>query len=75
MQPLPDRAMLALRDALIESGGETPVRIEIPVNGKTVCVVPEDRFRVCIDEQLLAAIESIVGSRGTVRQRFPNQEG
>jgi DNA polymerase-3 subunit alpha len=66
---LSDSAVLALRDTLIERRGHTPVRFEIAVGERLVRVIPEDRFRVEVDEDLVTAIESIVGA-GRVRTRL-----
>jgi DNA polymerase-3 subunit alpha len=66
---LPDSAMLALRDTLIERHGETPVRFEITVGERMMRVIPEERFRVEVDDDLVTAIESIVGP-GRVRARL-----
>ena len=66
---LSNSAMLALRDTLIERHGETPVRFEITVGQRMMRVIPEERFRVEVDDDLVTAIESIVGP-GRVRARL-----
>jgi DNA polymerase-3 subunit alpha len=68
-RPLSETAMLDLRDTLIERHGETPVRFEIERDGQLITILPEERFRVEVDEELVAAVESIVG-QGRVRTRF-----
>jgi DNA polymerase-3 subunit alpha len=65
-RPLTDSAALALRDTLIERRGPTLVRFELKVNDRMVRVIPEERFRVEVSDDLVAAIESIVG-QGRVR--------
>jgi DNA polymerase-3 subunit alpha len=71
-RPLSDTAMLNLRDTLIERHGETPVRFEIERGGRLITILPEERFKVEVDEDLVAAVESIVG-QGRVRTRFGRQ--
>ncbi|MDH3254755.1 MAG: DNA polymerase III subunit alpha, partial [Acidobacteriota bacterium] len=64
--------MLALRDTLIENQGETPVRFEIDLGAVVVRVVPEKRFRVSPEPDVIAALESIVGA-GCVRTKLATQ--
>jgi DNA polymerase-3 subunit alpha len=68
-QQLSNSELLALRDALIERHGSTPIRIKMTVDQGRVLITPEDRFRVAVDDDLVESIESIVGC-GNVSRRF-----
>jgi DNA polymerase-3 subunit alpha len=68
-QQLSNSELLALRDALTERHGSTPVRIKMTVDQGRVLITPEDRFRVAVDDDLVESIESIVGC-GNVNRRF-----
>jgi DNA polymerase-3 subunit alpha len=68
-QQLSNTELLALRDALIERHGSTPVRIKMTVDQGSVLITPEGRFRVAVDDDLVESIESIVGC-GNVCRRF-----
>jgi DNA polymerase-3 subunit alpha len=61
--------MLRLRDCLIEHRGEVPVWFSLDLESRTVRILPEDRFRVSADSDLIESIESIVGP-GNVRTRY-----
>ncbi len=62
-------AMLELRDFLVEHQGEVPVQFELDLDGRTLRIVPEERFRVEVAPDLLASLESLVGA-GNVKPRY-----
>ncbi len=66
---LPVARMLELRDFLVEHQGEVPVQFELDLDGRKLRVVPEERFRVEVEPELLASLESLVGA-GNVRPRY-----
>ncbi len=66
---LPDTAMMALRDCLVEHHGDVPVRLRLDLGDRSVRIAPEDRFRVAVDDELVSSLEAIVGE-GRVRKRF-----
>ncbi|MDH3745383.1 MAG: DNA polymerase III subunit alpha [Acidobacteriota bacterium] len=66
---LPDTAMMALRDCLVEHHGDVPVRLRLDLEEHSFEITPEDRFRVAVDDDLVTSLEAIVGE-GRVRKRF-----
>jgi DNA polymerase III alpha subunit len=53
--------LMVLRDLLIENAGEIPVRLHLELENCEVQIVPEERFKVRYDPQLVSAIEAILG--------------
>ncbi len=61
--------MLELRDFLVEHQGDVPVQFELDYDGKKMRIVPEERFRVAVEPEFLASLESLLGA-GNVQARY-----
>ncbi|MGE0639186.1 MAG: DNA polymerase III subunit alpha [Thermoanaerobaculia bacterium] len=59
--------MLELRDLLTDHPGESAVELELQVDGTSVRIAPEARFRIDPTPEVLRAIEAIVGAGSVVR--------
>jgi DNA polymerase-3 subunit alpha len=66
---LPTARVLALRDLLTEHPGEVPVTLQVRLADRVVGVVPQARFRVAIDSDLVRSVEALVGP-GRVREQY-----
>ncbi len=66
---LPTSTMLELRDFLVEHQGDVPVQFELDLDGRKLRIVPEERFRVVVEPELLASLESLVGA-GNVEAHY-----
>jgi DNA polymerase-3 subunit alpha len=66
---LPTGKMLELKDTLIESTGDVPVRLLVALPDRVVRIAPGDSFKVRPDPQVISSIEAITGRR-SVRKRW-----
>lgn len=59
---LPTETLLRLRDLLAEHAGPVPVRLLLALPEGALRITPQERFAVRYDDDLVAAVESLIGA-------------
>jgi DNA polymerase-3 subunit alpha len=66
--------LMELRDLLTENSGSVRVSLNVDLEGNRVRISPQDRFKVNVDNGLLASLEKFLGG-GRVHKQFADQSG
>jgi len=64
---LPTPALLELKDTLIESSGQVPVRLLLKLPDRTVRIAPGENYKVRPDADVVRRIEALTGRRSVVK--------